>query len=132
MPEITWVSGVKAVRSGEVDLALVGGTEYLYDEYGTIFMGFDTVRALASGHDDPDKINPGICGCGNPDADKDGDKTPDCNDKCASDPGKTEPGTCGCGNSDADKDGDRTPDCIDKCPRDPAKIMIIFVLEKFP
>jgi len=49
--------GYKAVRSGEVDLALVGGTEYLHDAYGAIFQGFDAVRALASGHEDPDKIN---------------------------------------------------------------------------
>jgi 3-oxoacyl-[acyl-carrier-protein] synthase II len=49
--------GYKAVRSGEVDLALVGGVEYLHDEYGSVFFGFDTVRALASGHEDPDKAN---------------------------------------------------------------------------
>jgi 3-oxoacyl-[acyl-carrier-protein] synthase II len=49
--------GYKAVRSGEVDLAIVGGVEYLHDEYGSVFLGFDTVRALASGHEDPDKAN---------------------------------------------------------------------------
>ena len=49
--------GFKAVRSGEVDLALVGGAESLYDDYGTIFLGFDTVKALARGNEDPDKAN---------------------------------------------------------------------------
>jgi len=49
--------GFKAVRSGEVDLALVGGVESLYDDYGTIFMGFDTVKALTRGNEDPDKAN---------------------------------------------------------------------------
>jgi len=49
--------GFKAVRAGEVDLALVGGVEYLVDDYGTFFLGFDTVRALANGNGDPDRAN---------------------------------------------------------------------------
>lgn len=49
--------GFKSVQSGEHDLALVGGVEYLYDDYGAIFTGFDTVRALASGPEVPDKAN---------------------------------------------------------------------------
>ena len=32
--------------------------------------------------DDPDKTEPGICGCGQPDTDGDSDGTPDCNDNC--------------------------------------------------
>ncbi len=47
----------KAVRSGELDLALTGGVEYLYDDYGAIFGGFDTVRALAGNDEDPEKAN---------------------------------------------------------------------------
>jgi len=49
--------GFKAVRSGELDVALVGGVEHLSDEYGGIFAGFDTVRALANANEDPDKAN---------------------------------------------------------------------------
>lgn len=49
--------GFKAVRSGELDAALVGGVEHLSDEYGGIFAGFDTVRALANANEDPDKAN---------------------------------------------------------------------------
>lgn len=49
--------GFKAVSSGEVDICLVGGVEYLSDSYGTFFLGFDAVRALAVGNDDPDKAN---------------------------------------------------------------------------
>jgi 3-oxoacyl-[acyl-carrier-protein] synthase II len=49
--------GFKSVRSGEHDLALVGGIEYLQDDYGALFFGFDTVRALASGHEMPDAAN---------------------------------------------------------------------------
>lgn len=46
---------------------------------------------------DPNKTTPGICGCGKPDVDSDGDNTLDCLDNCPSDPEKTEPGKCGCG-----------------------------------
>ncbi len=35
--------------------------------------------------DDPDKITPGICGCGTPDTDSDGDGTADCNESCDGD-----------------------------------------------
>jgi len=65
---------------------------------------------------DPNKTDPGICGCGVADTDSDGDGTPDCNDGCPSDPNKTEPGICGCGVADTDSDGDGTPDCNDNCP----------------
>jgi OOP family OmpA-OmpF porin len=36
--------------------------------------------------DDPDKTDPGICGCGTPDTDKDKDGVPDCNDICPNTP----------------------------------------------
>jgi len=71
--------------------------------------------------DDPEKTEPGVCGCGVPDADGDGDGTPDCEDGCPGDPDKVDAGLCGCGESDADLDSDGTPDCLDGCPEDPAK-----------
>ena len=49
--------GFKAVRSGELDVALVGGVEHLSDEYGGIFEGFDAVRALTNNNAEPDKAN---------------------------------------------------------------------------
>ncbi|MCU0594628.1 MAG: beta-ketoacyl-[acyl-carrier-protein] synthase family protein [Desulfobacterota bacterium] len=49
--------GFKAVRAGELDAALVGGVEFLRDDYGGVFMGFDAVRALALDNDHPDKAN---------------------------------------------------------------------------
>ncbi len=70
---------------------------------------------------DPDKLDPGACGCGVPDTDSDNDTVPDCNDGCPNDPGKTEPGVCGCGVADTDSDNDTVPDCNDGCPDDPGK-----------
>jgi len=72
--------------------------------------------------EDPDKLEPGLCGCGVPDTDTDGDGTPDCHDACPEDPDKVEPGACGCGVPDTDTDGDGTPDCLDGCPEDPDKV----------
>ena len=72
---------------------------------------------------DPDKADPGQCGCFNPETDSDGDATADCVDGCPTDANKTEPGLCGCGVSDADSDSDGTVDCFDLCPNDPAKIV---------
>ncbi|QTA78941.1 Immunoglobulin-like fold-containing protein [Desulfonema limicola] len=71
--------------------------------------------------DDPNKTEPGECGCGIPDTDTDNDGTYDCKDKCPNDPNKTEPGECGCGIPDTDTDNDGTYDCKDKCPNDPNK-----------
>jgi hypothetical protein len=70
---------------------------------------------------DPNKTEPGVCGCGVADTDTDGDGTEDCNDGCPNDPNKTEPGVCGCGVADTDTDGDGTEDCNDGCPTDPNK-----------
>lgn len=74
--------------------------------------------------DDPDKMEPGVCGCGASDVDSDGDGTPDCFDDCPDDPDKLEPGVCGCGVSDVDSDGDGVPDCDDGCPADPDKVAL--------
>ncbi|CAN2041068.1 hypothetical protein GMMP15_260026 [Candidatus Magnetomoraceae bacterium gMMP-15] len=71
---------------------------------------------------DPDKTEPGECGCGVPDTDSDGDKAPDCHDECPNDPGKIYPAICGCGVEDTDSDEDGTADCEDKCPYDLNKI----------
>ena len=67
---------------------------------------------------DPEKIEPGVCGCGFPDTDTDSDGTADCLDGCPDDPDKTEPGNCGCGTAettvfgDLDCDGDYDADDI--------------------
>ncbi len=83
----------------------------------------DTTTTIDLCPDDPDKVDPGACGCGVADTDSDGDGTPDCNDGCPADPLKIAPGPCGCGvpDSDADADGDGTLDCNDGCPDDAAK-----------
>jgi hypothetical protein len=71
--------------------------------------------------DDPNKTDPGVCGCGVSDVDSDNDNTPDCNDSCPDDPSKVSPGQCGCGVADVDTDGDGFLDCNDSCPDDPNK-----------
>jgi len=55
--------------------------------------------------DNPDKLEPGPCGCETPDNDTDADGTPDCIDLCPEDAVKTEPGECGCGFRDDDTSG---------------------------
>src|SRR6185295_16838461 len=71
---------------------------------------------------DPNKANPGQCGCGTPDTDTDGDMTADCNDGCPSDSSKVAAGQCGCGTADTDNDMDGTANCDDGCPDDKNKI----------
>lgn len=66
--------------------------------------------------EDPDKTEPGVCGCEVSETDSDEDGTPDCIDDCADDSSKTNPGVCGCGTSDQDSDKDGVPDCNDVCP----------------
>ncbi len=49
---------------------------------------------------DPNKTEPGVCGCSVADVDTDRDGTFDCQDQCPSDPAKVVPGSCGCGVAD--------------------------------
>jgi hypothetical protein len=72
--------------------------------------------------DNPDKMEPGECGCDKSDVDRDNDGVPDCIDGCPDNPDKTEPGDCGCDKFDTDSDRDGVPDCIDGCPFDATKI----------
>ena len=69
---------------------------------------------------DPVKRVPGVCGCGVPEVDADGDGLRACQEECDLDPNKTAPGECGCGLPDVDSDGDAALDCRDECPRDAA------------
>lgn len=46
---------------------------------------------------DPNKTEPGVCGCGMRDSDRDGDGTLDFKDACPRDPNKIKKGKCGCG-----------------------------------
>lgn len=68
---------------------------------------------------DPNKIQPGICGCGVAETDSDNDGTPDCKDECPNDPDKIIAGNCGCGAEDRDSDNDGVVDCEDECPFNP-------------
>lgn len=48
---------LRAVQSGEMTLALAGGVEYLADDWGGVFRGFDVVRTLVRAGDDPARAN---------------------------------------------------------------------------
>jgi len=67
---------------------------------------FDQDGYVCPEHDacpfDPNKwLSPGVCGCGVPDIDSDGDGYDNCIDACPYDPHKwLSPGLCGCGNPD--------------------------------
>ena len=95
-----------------------GGTRILDIFLQPVLGGGDWVDKCP---DDPNKTEPGICGCGVPDKDTDGDGSLDCADKCPDDLNKTEPGICDCGKSEDDTDGDGFLNCVDKCPDDPNK-----------
>ncbi len=47
----------QAIRRGELDLAICGGAEYLLDDYGTIYRGFDMLGTLATPGDTPEQAN---------------------------------------------------------------------------
>ena len=63
--------------------------------------------------DDPLKTEEGICGCGVPDIDTDGDGVADCFDECPYDSIKSERGVCGCETPDTDINNNGIPDCFD-------------------
>ena len=80
--------------------------------------------------DDPDKTAPGICGCGIPDIDEQGNVNTRCLstiiteiDLCPNDDHKKQPGLCGCGQPDFDSEGKIRTDCTgeDMCPDDKSK-----------
>ena len=47
----------RAVREGQVDVALTGGCEYLYDEHGHNFRAFDVASTLVGDCEDPETAN---------------------------------------------------------------------------
>jgi 3-oxoacyl-[acyl-carrier-protein] synthase II len=49
--------GFCAVKSGRADIALCGGAEFLGDDFGGIFRGFDAAHTLAAPGDDPQTAN---------------------------------------------------------------------------
>jgi len=48
--------GYRSIASGDMDLILAGGVEFLDDDYGAIFHSFDLARTLVRG-DDPSRAN---------------------------------------------------------------------------
>ncbi|GJL80657.1 MAG: 3-oxoacyl-[acyl-carrier-protein] synthase 2 [marine bacterium B5-7] len=49
--------GFRAIHDGRVDLAIVGASEYLFDDYGSIFRAYDITAAMTHGIDDPHRAN---------------------------------------------------------------------------
>src|SRR5262245_62857881 len=47
----------RAIRAGECDAALAGGSDFLGDAWGATFRAFDAVGALAHGELPPDRLN---------------------------------------------------------------------------
>jgi len=47
----------QAIRQGQLDLAICGGAEYLLDDYGTIYRGFDMLGTLADPGTAPQQAN---------------------------------------------------------------------------
>jgi len=61
---------------------------------------------------DPNKTQPGRCGCGVAETDSDNDGTPDCLDACPTDPQKTQSGVCGCNQQDPPDGGGGAAYCF--------------------
>lgn len=96
-------------------------TDFDGDRFGD--PGFpNNTCAIDNCPNDPNKQDPGFCGCGLLEKDVDFDGKVDCVDECPEDPYKSVPGKCGCGALDRDRDGDGTPDCQDICDVDPNKV----------
>ncbi len=129
-----WSEGINKI-SNPTDYQLTGTVgqvitlTYTYDataSFGADCLVSTTVKYTITNTcdqcpDDPNKTQPGACGCGVADVDSDGDGVLDCNENCPNDKFKTEPSICGCGVADTDTDLDGTPDCNDACPTDANK-----------
>lgn len=80
--------------------------------------GDGTCNGVDGCPNDPLKIAPGQCGCGNPDTDSDLDGAADCVDECDDNPLWQEEPPCGCDSTsydNLDDDGDGFPNCDDTC-----------------
>jgi len=88
----------------------LGDTLLPYNSSGNIFSGGDFLPLAEDNCPfDPDKTEPGVCGCGVADTDSDGDGRADCIDNC--------PATPNPGQEDTDSDG--VGDACDNCPATP-------------
>ncbi|MCU0662412.1 MAG: M12 family metallo-peptidase [Myxococcota bacterium] len=93
----------------EVSIEMPGSAGHRNDSGAEVFVetdGSNGPKACVNNDDsdacpsDPNKTQPGVCGCGTPDTNSDGDGAPDCKDNCPNDPSKTQPGVCGCGKAE--------------------------------
>ena len=47
----------RAIQLGALDVAIAGGVEYLADDYGSVFRGFDVAQTLVKNGDDAERAN---------------------------------------------------------------------------
>ena len=71
---------------------------------------------------DPNKTDPGVCGCGVFDLDTDNDGYYDCEEDCDFDAAENRAGHLRLRGTRHHTDGDGMPDCFDLCPYDSDKI----------
>lgn len=103
--------------------ALVGPLDYSYGAFKIQPRDSSDILRSDACPDDPDKTEPGICGCGVPDADSDGDTIEDCNDNCPDDPNSAQDDKDGDAEGDVcdeDDDNDGILDGDDDCPLEDA------------
>lgn len=88
--------------SGALLQTEISGMGAQFIEFALIDTDGDGIGDAADGCPaDPAKSSPGICGCGTPDADTDGDTVPDCLDVCPA------------GDDTVDANGNGIPDCTE-------------------
>ena len=103
--------------------AVIGPLDFTYGVFKIQPRDDNDIARADECPDDPEKTEPGICGCGVPDVDSDGDSIADCNDNCPETPNPSQQDTDGDWIGDAcddDDDNDGIPDGVDDCPSEDA------------
>ena len=102
---------IGSLSAGEHEIKIIADPTSVVDESNELdneFVKTITVVLTDLCPSDPNKTEPGQCGCNTPDTDTDGDSVADCNDQCAdTDPSDPSVDQIGC--ADSQKDCNGTP-----------------------